>query len=52
MTSSLKVGDVFRRWGPAYRQHYGDSLSIEQLSRHAGYRNVSYRGVGWPYRRV
>ncbi len=31
MTSSLKVGDVFRRFGPSYRQHYGDQLSIEQL---------------------
>ena len=31
MTSSVEVADVFRRFGPAYRQAYGAQLSIEPL---------------------
>ncbi len=30
MTSSVEVADVFRAFGPAYRQQYGDQLSLEQ----------------------
>jgi hypothetical protein len=28
--SGLEVADVFRRYGEAYRQHHGASLSTEQ----------------------
>ena len=31
MSSTLEVADVFRRFGPAYRQAYGEQLSLEQL---------------------
>lgn len=30
MTSSVEVADVFRAFGPAYRQQYGHQLSLEQ----------------------
>jgi hypothetical protein len=31
MPSSIEVADIFRRWGPAYREAHPGQLSIEQL---------------------